>query len=98
MPISIKNSNNDEIFKKELYNCIYYNKEEYMKLIKRKSNEILTEIKKTVGEGIYDYLITKKEELIREKIYKNLQKIIEHISCFSIYEKLFLEYFVDNPF
>ena len=93
MPIKIKNSNNDDIFIKELSNCIYSNKEEYMKLIESKSNEILKEIKKTVGKEIYDYLIIKKEKLIIEKIKKNLQKIIEHISCFSIYEKLFLKYF-----
>jgi hypothetical protein len=98
MPVKIKNSNNDEILIKELYNCIYYNKEEYMKLIESKSNEILKEIKQTVGVEICNYLIIKKEKLIIEKIKKNLQKIIEHISCFSIYEKLFLEYFECNPF
>ena len=69
-----------------------------MKLIESKSNEILKEIKKTVGKEIYDYLIIKKEKLIIEKIKKNLQKIIEHISCFSIYEKLFLKYFEYHSF
>ena len=98
MPVKIKNSHPDEILIKELYNCIYSNKEEYMKLIESKSNEILKEIKQTVGVEICNYLIIKKEKLIIEKIKKNLQKIIEHISCFSIYEKLFLEYFEYNPF
>ena len=61
-------------------------------IITKKSEEILLIIKGCIGDNIYQFLISKHEKSIKLLIEKNLKSISEHIICYYIYEKFFIDY------
>ena len=90
LPIKLKEYNDDKMFIekiKELKNIILTND-----IIEKKSDEILLKIKECIGIELYQYFIEKRENEIKDIIKKNLIKVSEHICCFILYEKFFMNY------
>ena len=60
-------------------------------IFKTKSSEILIKIRECIGNDIYKFLLENNEKKILKLIKKYLMKILEHVFCYSIYEKFFME-------
>jgi len=90
LPIKVKEYNADKMFIekiKEIKNIILTND-----IIEKNSEEILFKIKECIGIELYQYFIEKRENEIKDIIKKNLIKISEHVRCFILYEKIFMNY------
>ena len=90
LPIKSKEIEEDKIFVEKAR--ILFDKCISDDIIKEKSDEILENIKNCLGKKLYQYFFGAREEYIKKKLKINLKRITEHISCFSIYEKFFMEY------
>jgi len=90
LPIKFKEIGEDKIFSEKARNL--FDKFFSDDIMKQKSDEILALIKNCIGTKLYDYLLGTREEYLKKNVNINLRRISEHILCFSIYDKFFMEY------
>ena len=90
LPIKLKEYNEDKIFIEKIKQL--KNKFLTMDIIEKKSEEILLKIKGCIRMELYQYFIGKREKEIKNIIMNNLIKVSEHIICFILYEKFFMNY------